>query len=152
MACEKVFKYHSLNSLYSEATFPGDPYRSNSLVKIRNAHFFCFHQIKRDFPHKWPQVVDQISIHLDTGVDNWLGALTCLYQLVKCYEYKKKEERSPLNDAMNLLLPMIYKIFIATVPGKDTKYKVNPYLCFIGQKYIKFWLCFFCKKDIKRSF
>ena len=29
--------------------------------------------IKHDFPHKWPQVVDQISIHLDTGVDNWLG-------------------------------------------------------------------------------
>ena len=50
---------------------------------------------------------------------------------------------------MNLLLPMIYKIFIATVPGKDTKYKVNPYLCFIGQKYIKFWLCFFVKKTSK---
>lgn len=73
--------------------------------------------IKHDFPHKWPQVVDHISIHLETGGDNWLGALTCLYQLVKNYEYKKKEERAPLNDAMNLLLPMIYKIFTGTIQG-----------------------------------
>ena len=73
--------------------------------------------IKHDFPHKWPQVVDQISIHLDTGPDNWLGALACLYQLVKNYEYKKKEERAPLNDAMNLLLPMIYRIFMGTIQG-----------------------------------
>jgi len=77
--------------------------------------------IKHDFPHKWPQVVDQISIHLDSGVENWLGALTCLYQLVKCYEYKKKEERAPLNDAMNLLLPMIYKIFVSTIPDLSAK-------------------------------
>ena len=77
--------------------------------------------IKHDFPHKWPQVVDHISIHLETGGDNWLGALICLYQLVKNYEYKKKEERAPLNDAMNLLLPMIYKIFTGTIQGKLSK-------------------------------
>jgi len=77
--------------------------------------------IKHDFPHKWPQVVDQISIHLDTGPDNWLGALACLYQLVKNYEYKKKEERAPLNDAMNLLLPMIYRIFMGTIQDQSDK-------------------------------
>jgi len=77
--------------------------------------------IKRDFPHKWPQVVDHISIHLETGGDNWLGALICLYQLVKNYEYKKKEERAPLNDAMNLLLPMIYKIFTGTIQDQSPR-------------------------------
>ena len=66
--------------------------------------------IKHDFPHKWPQVVDQIHIQLQQPEpQSWLGALMCLYQLVKNYEYKKKEERAPLNDAMNLLLPMIYR-------------------------------------------
>ena len=39
--------------------------------------------IKHDFPHKWPQVVDQISIHLDTGVDNWLGK----FFYFPCFDY-----------------------------------------------------------------
>jgi hypothetical protein len=42
----------------------------------------------------------------------WLGALLCLYQLVKNYEYKKCEERKPLSEAMNLLLPQIYQIIV----------------------------------------
>ena len=42
----------------------------------------------------------------------WLGALVCLYQLVKNYEYKKSEERKPLSEAMNLLLPQIYQIIV----------------------------------------
>ena len=68
--------------------------------------------IKHDFPHKWPQVVDQISLTLQQPEpSHWIGALACLYQLVKNYEYKKKDERAPLNDAMNLLLPMIYRYF-----------------------------------------
>ena len=70
--------------------------------------------IKHDFPHKWPKVVDQIFLHLQQQEQpqNWIGALSCLYQLVKNYEYKKKDERAPLNDAMNLLLPMIYRYFL----------------------------------------
>ena len=38
--------------------------------------------IKHDFPHKWPQVVDQISIHLDTGVDNWLGKFFFIFHVL----------------------------------------------------------------------
>lgn len=67
--------------------------------------------IKQDFPHKWSEVVDKISIFLQTpDPTGWPGALACLYQLVKNYEYKKKEDRGPINDAMNLLLPLIYEI------------------------------------------
>lgn len=43
---------------------------------------------------------------------NWSGALLVLYQLVKAYEYKKKEERRPLYDAMRLLLPMIFEMIM----------------------------------------
>ena len=32
-----------------------------------------------------------------------------MYQLVKNYEYKRSEDRGPLNEAMNLLLPVIYR-------------------------------------------
>ena len=67
--------------------------------------------IKQDFPLQWPEVVDKISIYLQTPEPaGWPGALSCLYQLVKNYEYKKKEDRGPINDAMNLLLPLIYEI------------------------------------------
>lgn len=34
----------------------------------------------------------------------------CLYQLTKNYEYKKADERTPLTEAMNLLLPMLYQL------------------------------------------
>jgi len=66
--------------------------------------------IKADFPGRWPQVVDRISIYLQNFDEpaSWPGALAALYQLVKCYEYKKKEERAPLYDAMNLLLPQVW--------------------------------------------
>lgn len=78
--------------------------------------------IKHDFPNKWPQVVDKISIYLQTPEPvGWPGALTCLYQLVKNYEYKKKEERGPLNDAMNLLLPLLYEIMVRCLPDQSAE-------------------------------
>lgn len=73
--------------------------------------------VKHDFPTRWTQIVDKISIYLqnpDAGA--WPGVLLCLYQLVKNYEYKKPEERGPLNEAMNLLLPMIYELCVRLLP------------------------------------
>jgi len=71
------------------------------------------HIIKSDFPGRWPQVVDNISIYLQNqDVNGWNGALVTMYQLVKTYEYKRSEERTPLNEAMNLLLPMIYQLMV----------------------------------------
>lgn len=71
------------------------------------------HIIKQDFPGRWTQVVDKISIYLQNpDVNGWCGALICMYQLVKNYEYKKSEERTPLTEAMNLLLPMIYNLIV----------------------------------------
>lgn len=49
----------------------------------------------------------------------WNGALLCLYQLVKNYEYKKADERAPLTDAMNLLLPMIYQLMVNLLNSKQ---------------------------------
>lgn len=69
--------------------------------------------IKTDFPDRWTQVVDKISLYLQNNDANgWQGALLCMYQLVKNYEYKKTNERSPLSEAMNLLLPMIYRLMV----------------------------------------
>lgn len=71
------------------------------------------HIIKCDFPGRWPQVVDKISIFLQNpDVSGWTGALLAMYQLVKNYEYKKQNERLPLTEAMNLLLPMIYNLMV----------------------------------------
>nr|CAI5832904.1 unnamed protein product [Callosobruchus analis] len=69
------------------------------------------HIVKHDFPGRWTQIVDKISIYLSSpDPDGWHGALLCLYQLVKNFEYKKAEERAPLHEAMNLLLPLLYAL------------------------------------------
>ncbi|XP_072930858.1 importin-7 [Epargyreus clarus] len=69
--------------------------------------------IKNDFPTRWTQVVDKIHIYLQSPEPNcWMGALLCLYQLIKCYEYNVGEKRAPLIEAMNLLLPMMYNLMV----------------------------------------
>lgn len=46
--------------------------------------------VKHDFPGRWTQIVDKISIYLQNpNVAGWTGALMCLYQLVKIFEYVK---------------------------------------------------------------
>ncbi|KFO18721.1 Importin-7 [Fukomys damarensis] len=74
----------------------------------------CIHHIiKHDYPTRWTAIVDKIGFYLQS--DNsafWLGILLCLYQLVKNYEYKKPEERSPLVAAMQHFLPVLKDRFI----------------------------------------
>ncbi|KAK6629508.1 hypothetical protein RUM43_003325 [Polyplax serrata] len=73
--------------------------------------------IKHDFPSKWTLIVDKISIYLQNpNASGWFGALLCLYQLVKNFEYKKAEDRIPLNEAMNLLFPMMYQLCVQLMP------------------------------------
>jgi len=81
----------------------------------------CVSQIvKHDFPGKWPQIVDKVSIYLQNpDPSGWLGALLVLYQLVKNYEYKKAEERLPLREAMVLLLPQLYSIVTQLLPDQS---------------------------------
>lgn len=45
-----------------------------------------------------------------------MGALLCLYQLVKRFEYKKPDKRAPLIEAMNLLLPQLHQLFAGLLP------------------------------------
>lgn len=69
--------------------------------------------IKHDFPTRWTQVVDKIHIYLQNpDANSWFGALLCLYQLIKNYEYQVAEKRVPLIEAMNLLLPMMYNLIV----------------------------------------
>lgn len=43
--------------------------------------------VKHDFPGRWTQIVDKISIYLQNpDAAGWTGALMCLYQLVKNFE------------------------------------------------------------------
>ncbi|XP_038216767.1 importin-7 isoform X1 [Zerene cesonia] len=73
--------------------------------------------IKHDFPARWTQIVDKIHIYLQNPEpNNWMGALLCLYQLIKNYEYHVTDKRAPLNEAMNLLLPMMYNLIVNLQP------------------------------------
>lgn len=94
------------DSIVDAIVLAPEPIRVQLCVCINNI-------IKHDFPGRWTQVVDKISIYLqNTDPNGWNGVLLCLYQLVKNYEYKKSNERAPLTEAMNLLLPMVYNLMI----------------------------------------
>ncbi|CAB0029281.1 unnamed protein product [Trichogramma brassicae] len=86
------------------------------LIRIQLA--VCISNIvKHDFPGRWTQIVDKITIYLQNpDASCWPGVLLALYQFVKNFEYKKAEERGPLNEAMNLLLPMIYQLIVRILP------------------------------------
>lgn len=43
---------------------------------------------------------------------NWSNNVICRNR----YRYKKAEERGPLNEAMNLLFPMIYQLMLRLLP------------------------------------
>ncbi|KAM0731269.1 Importin-7 [Formica fusca] len=76
--------------------------------------------VKHDFPGRWTQIVDKITIYLQNpDASCWPGVLLALHQLVKNFEYKKAEERGPLNEAMNLLLPMIYQLILRLLPDSS---------------------------------
>lgn len=83
---------------------------SNQKINVHLATCI-YHIIKCDFPGRWPQIVEKIGVFLRNGdYNSWSGAILCLYQLVKNYEYKKADERGPLDEAMNILLPMIFDL------------------------------------------
>ena len=109
---ELIFSIHEQDramirdSIVDAIVLAPEPIRVQLCVCINNI-------IKHDFPHRWTQVVDKVSIYLqNTDVNGWNGSLLCLYELVKNYEYKKSNERAPLTEAMNLLLPMVYNLMI----------------------------------------
>lgn len=74
----------------------------------------CIHRIiKCDFPERWPHIVDKIRSLLQMkDYNSWTGAILCLYQLVKKYEHEKADEREPLDEAMKILLPMIFDLMV----------------------------------------
>ncbi|XP_062851040.1 importin-8 isoform X1 [Trichomycterus rosablanca] len=73
--------------------------------------------IKHDFPGRWTGIVDKISVYLQSqNSGSWYGSLLALYQLVKTYEFRKAEERTPLLAAMQLFLPRIQQLVSQLLP------------------------------------
>ena len=61
-----------------------------------------------DFPENWPDICPKINGYITS--DNratWLGSLLVLYQIVKKYEFKRKEEREPIESVMQVFLPIL---------------------------------------------
>uniref|UniRef100_UPI00358E494A importin-7-like isoform X2 n=1 Tax=Myxine glutinosa TaxID=7769 RepID=UPI00358E494A len=81
--------------------------------------------IKHDYPGRWTAVVDKISYFLQKQSSAyWLGALLCLHQLVKAYEYKKATERAPIVEPMRLLLPALQQLLTQLLPDAS-QYSVH---------------------------
>lgn len=98
--------------------------QSPEMLNNRNIYIHIatciYHIIKCDFPGRWPEVVEKIRIFLtNNNYQSWTGAVLVLYQLVKNYEYKKADERGPLDEAMNILLPIIYELMITLMQNPE---------------------------------
>merc|ERR1712137_1197762 len=69
--------------------------------------------LRHDFPENWPEfgqsVVQAVSSSVSQAQQNetTIAALLALYQLVKVYEFRRVKERSPLNQVMIPLLPIL---------------------------------------------
>jgi hypothetical protein len=78
------------------------------------------HMVKHDFPIRWTGIVDKVAVYLQTpDTSLWMGALVTLYQLVKNFEYKNNEDRTPLLEAMKLLAPLMYQSFVHLMPDSS---------------------------------
>ncbi len=43
--------------------------------------------VKHDYPGRWPGIAEKVAMYIQSDkVETWLGALLCLYQLVKNFE------------------------------------------------------------------
>ncbi|XP_033645727.1 importin-7-like [Asterias rubens] len=73
--------------------------------------------LKYDYPGRWDTVLDTLSNYLTVDNPGTLhGALISVYQLVKNYEYKKPDDREPLNIAMMRLLPIMHHRCVQLLP------------------------------------
>lgn len=61
-----------------------------------------------DFPDNWPDICQKINGHITSeNRATWLGSLLVLYQIVKKYEFKRKEDSSPIDNIMQVFLPTL---------------------------------------------
>lgn len=82
------------------------------------------HIIKHDYPGRWPNVPEKILLYIQSdNHSTWMGALMSLYQMVKVYEYKRPDERKILDDAMAIILPVVYQRLISLMPD-ESEYSV----------------------------
>ncbi|CAF4075012.1 unnamed protein product, partial [Rotaria magnacalcarata] len=77
--------------------------------------------IKTDFPSKWPQFINQIHTCLSTdNIDACESALLIFYTLVQHYEYKKTEDRGPIDEVMLVVLPLLHQRFMQLFTHNDS--------------------------------
>ncbi|CAF0759891.1 unnamed protein product [Didymodactylos carnosus] len=101
--------------------------------------------IKSDFPSKWPGFITQIHTCLSAdNLNQWLSVLLVLYTLVQNYEYKKLEDRGPLDDVMIVLLPLMHQrlMQLFTHDESNESALTQKQILKIFHAYIQLHLCF----------
>jgi len=75
------------------------------------------HMIKHDFPGRWPNVAEKMAFYIKADQPTaWMGALVSIYQFVKVFEYKRSEERHPMDEVMLHMLPILYQRLAQLAP------------------------------------
>jgi len=104
---EDEFSIHEQDKAFIKDNLVDAIVFSSDVVRVQLG-VSALHILKQDFPEKWPSFAEKIIGHLNTqDTKPWHGALLCLYQLTKTFEYKKPHERKSFYKVMNVVLPML---------------------------------------------
>lgn len=110
------FCIHEKDKLFIRENIIKAMIKSPELIRVQLG--VCLSTIlKNDYPGKCDSVIEEMVQYLsmdDASV--WYGALVAVYQLIRNYEYKKPEERGPLDKAMAVLLPLMYQRIYQLLP------------------------------------
>jgi len=75
------------------------------------------HMIKHDFPGRWPNVAEKMAFYIKADQPTtWMGALVSIYQFVKVFEYKRSEERTPMDEVMVHMVPVLHQRLVQLGP------------------------------------
>lgn len=80
-----------------------------NIAVINKQYTRCLMTISRfDYPERWPNITQLVTEALTSG--NELAIMTglnALFALAKKYEYEMEEEREPLLELMDKMLPLM---------------------------------------------
>ncbi|CAM1319365.1 IPO7 (predicted), partial [Pycnogonum litorale] len=111
---------------------------------VRSQLAVCLsHIIKHDFPGRWTGLIDKISIYIQSpDRSGWLGSLICMYQLVFYYEFRDQSKRKPLNEALKLLLPLVFQRLAELLPDEsEHSVLIQKTILKIFYSYVQYFLC-----------
>lgn len=91
-------------------------YLQNSDASCWPGVLLALHQLVKNFEYVLLEFLFEKKNYYQKMTYHTFQIVLCQKHLLVSFRYKKAEERGPLNEAMNLLFPMIYQLILRLLP------------------------------------